>query len=90
MTNANTTYPELDRITRGVGVEVLEDAENQARQALDEIDELRRWKAEALIVLSDWDDTFDALPPYALRGSAGHAKPLIVRRFINDLMDIVR
>lgn len=34
-------YPELARITQGLGVEYLEDAEEQAERALDELNTLR-------------------------------------------------
>lgn len=38
---ARADYPELHRITMGIGVEVIEDAEDQADRALDELDRLR-------------------------------------------------
>ncbi len=39
--SARDDYPELDRITRGIGVEIIENAERQADRALRELDRLR-------------------------------------------------
>lgn len=45
---ARDDYPEIERITRGVGVECIEDAEEQAAAALDEIDRLRELQQRTL------------------------------------------
>ena len=103
--SARDLYPELAHIADGRGVEILEDAEVQATNALAdidaliarrdvlirrsgakvkelmeydeahaaliaEIDNLRRWKAEAVQVLTDWQQCYDTL------AEAGHPAPL--------------
>lgn len=67
---ARDDYPELHRITSGLGVEILEDAETQAEAALNEIDRLRR-QVEFMEAFSDggglalngipWREAFDRL-----------------------------
>ena len=39
--SVRSDYPELVRISNGMGVHILEDAEDQARRALDELARLR-------------------------------------------------
>lgn len=73
-------YPELQRITMGIGVEVIDDAEVQAEAALDEIARLRRWKAEAIDVLAAWELVWDAA---GRPGRPGQSKAEAVRRLLD-------
>jgi hypothetical protein len=52
--SARDDYPELYRITRGIGVEIIEDAEAQADKALDEIDRLNDNIQKLLTELSNY------------------------------------
>ena len=49
--SVRSDYPELVRISNGMGVHILEDAEDQARRALDELARLRAAAAELLGVV---------------------------------------
>lgn len=57
------------------------DATRQAQIALDEIDRLRRWKAEALPLLALLDHCHELLPPDA-RAPLGHSKAEAVEKFL--------
>lgn len=52
--------------------------------ACDEIDRLRRWKAEATIVLGYWDDAFERAD---VTGLIGCFKPTLMADEINRLRD---
>jgi hypothetical protein len=65
------------------GDDVLVDVEPGEMPLLDEIEELRRWKAEAIHVLSQWDDVWQAA---GSPGPLGTSKAAAVR----DLLDRLR
>lgn len=53
----------------------------EAQTALDEIDQLRRWKSEAIIVLNEWEDVWQRA---GRPGPLGESKAAAVRRMIAD------
>lgn len=65
------------------GEDVLVDVEPGEMPLLDEIEELRRWKAEATHVLSQWDDVWQAA---GSPGPLGSSKAAAVK----DLLDRLR
>lgn len=56
---------------------------HEAGKALDEIDNLRRWKAEAMEALAEWDKVADLFPP-----RLGASKPRVVMDEIARLRSI--
>ncbi len=55
----------------------------QMLAALDEIDNLRRWKAEAIIVLQEWDTVWLAA---GQPGALGSSKAQSVRKILLDIL----
>ena len=64
------------------GEDVLVDVEPGEMPLLDEIEELRRWKAEATRVLSEWDDAWEAA---GSPGPLGASKAAAVRELLRKL-----
>lgn len=59
--SAADEFPEIARIPQGIGCLLLEDLEEQAERILVAFDRLRAWKAEALAVIGQWEQAWEAL-----------------------------
>jgi hypothetical protein len=79
--SARDDFPELARIPQGIGVEYIEDAEDQAERALNEIDFLRRWRAEAVQVLDEWERVWEVA---GRPGRLGVSKACAVAELLDD------
>lgn len=56
----------------------------ESADALDEIDHLRRWKAEAMVVLERWDQCYERLIAEGTKADIGGWKSRIVLDWITD------
>jgi hypothetical protein len=54
----------------------------EEHELLDEIERLRRWKAEAILVLNDWDSVWLSLD---IHGQLGEKRSETVINYINEL-----
>ena len=61
------------------------DALNGGPSALDEIDQLRRWKAEALVSLNDWHGLDTLVPQVFACARLGQTWPTVIRDYIIEL-----
>lgn len=78
---ARDDYQNLDSIATGHGVRQLEDAEEEAILALDELDDLRRWRSEALDLLNQWFGVADVVES-AYPCPLGHSRVENALRFV--------
>lgn len=74
--SAHDDYPTLIGITS-----YDPELKRELAHVLDEIDRLRAWKAEAMVVLAEWDEVWEAA---GRPGPLGASKAANVRKFLLD------